>query len=184
MTIPPGFSQLSVVHSGPTATGSSPTWTLGLLGDATETGLSDFGVWLAGEYADLLFDLYTVTELRVTNSTGSVTNVAGIPGGRTGSVAPPQCAGLIRKETARLGRGGRGRMYWPGVIGLTELDDQGRITVGVQNDLQDAVDAMDVALVSDGLAPSLLHSDSSDPDPITNFAVERLSSTQRRRLRS
>jgi hypothetical protein len=108
-------------------------------------------------------------------------------GGHGASIAPWNCAYLVRKHTAFAGRRNRGRWYLPGVnaTGLDGSEVQDSLVVV----LQAGVDAFGTAIKDDEsvfnapLLPVILHSDTGAPTEINNFIVQKRLATQRGRLR-
>lgn len=104
---------------------------------------------------------------------------------------PPNCAILVAKRTAFIGRHYRGRMFLPAGHGVeSEITDQGTlagaIVTGMNNDFDSLLGAMGV----DSINPVLFHQydpvllqEPLDPTPITALHVQSLLATQRRRLR-
>lgn len=105
-------------------------------------------------------------------------------GTRTGIAAPSNCAMLVNKSTARGGRQGRGRFYFPPYqIRNDEVSSTGLITAGIRTTINGRMEAFHVALSTLGMTMVLLHSDSDAPDTITNLFLQTTIATQRRRLR-
>lgn len=118
-------------------------------------------------------------------------NVPAVVGTGTGEYLPLSNALLLNKNTARLGRQGRGRMFIPGCMKDDQADISGRLgstTVAAFNDVaQDFIDF----LVDEGegglsLLPVLLHdfavADDS-PTPITAITVNPIVGTVRKRIK-
>jgi len=101
-------------------------------------------------------------------------------------VCPPNTALLVKKLTARGGRKGRGRFYYPDVQEAA-VDASGTIDssslAGYQTRWNDWMS--DIVGVDGVVLPVLLHSESSDgsPDEILSTPVQAKVATQRRRLR-
>lgn len=123
---------------------------------------------------------------------GSVTRVG------TGSIATPphNCAILVRKNSARGGRRGKGRMYLP-PIGLSEgnVTAVGVITQSIVDSISLDFETWRANLSALNLQAVLLHSDKVDPDtgeiielapppdPVLSFVCQQVIATQRTRMR-
>lgn len=110
---------------------------------------------------------------------------ASVPGTGGGTQTSPAVAVLVHKVTAIGGRPGRGRFFLPGVQ-ESEVDVAGVLTSAFVDGLQDEVDAFVAELISSGMPPVLLHSETSPvatPTPITSLQVDSRVATQRRRQR-
>lgn len=113
--------------------------------------------------------------------------VAAQPGLAARNSPPPQVATCIRKRTAFVGKAYRGRIFMPGLLDETTVDEDGIITgAGVI-----AIQAKaDIWLASRGVSNSgglwLLHSKDigipNPPNPVTALLVQPIVRTQRRRL--
>jgi len=107
----------------------------------------------------------------------------GLQGTATDPPLPNNCAYLIRKQTARGGRQGRGRMYLPPFI-LSEgsIDANGMLQETDRSNLQGLISE-----VCETAPPFLLHDESSPgsstPDAIVGFVAQIQLATQRRRMR-
>lgn len=111
------------------------------------------------------------------------TNAPVVSGG-TSELVPQNTAFLVRKQTETPGRRGRGRMYFPGTITEATTSSIGVITGAALATRQTALNAWHARLVTDQLAPVLLHqAGDPTPSPITAFLGQQVVATQRRRLR-
>lgn len=103
-----------------------------------------------------------------------------------GSGPPPNVAILVHKRTARGGRRGRGRMFLPWFGSEGDHDETGSINGTALTQYQTAVDTFRTSLTSLAGPMVLLHGPGETtpgpPDTITGLDVDRLVSTQRRRL--
>lgn len=91
---------------------------------------------------------------------------------------------LLQKHTARPGRKGRGRMYWPYLI-EAEVDNVGVLSSIVLTRNQTMIAAWISATTAavDFETPVLLHEDPVDvPNAITSWTVSPVIATQRRRI--
>lgn len=108
--------------------------------------------------------------------------------GQTGTGAPenppPNCAVLVRKNTNRGGRKGRGRMYLPACcVPETNTNNRGVIDDGNMPGLTSRLQQSLTAMATGGCPAYLLHEDGSAGDLITGLVPQALMATQRRRLR-
>lgn len=114
-----------------------------------------------------------------------------LTGGNTGvtTIFPANCAFLAHKRTGLAGRGGRGRMYIPGV-GEGQADNTGTVVSGTVTAwngglaafLADFVASTDfeyLCLFHDSLGAYAL----LDPEPLSSITLDPVIATQRRRLR-
>lgn len=110
------------------------------------------------------------------------------PAAGTSSAAmlPQNCAALYRKLTGLAGRRNRGRFFVPGILREGGVNAVGAIDSGDVADLQLQADAFLTQLDSRGVPMVILHSSgtgSGAPTPVSALQVDRVISTQRRRLR-
>lgn len=192
MLIPSGFAQANIQFTGAgvphgaevtigldhTGTGMTPTQ----VAQAVDNAYFDAGIPL------LLADNVDETSILVKfgpNSTGpSVIEATNNPSSGPGQAAP-QLAWLVRKVTALGGRAGRGRLYWPG-LPEAAVGETGIIVSASVVAMQTAMDTFLSELQGAGLPPVVLHAEGSPlstPTPITDFVVQSLCATQRRRVR-
>lgn len=101
---------------------------------------------------------------------------------------PANCALLVQKRTALAGRTNRGRMFIPGVVTETTVQESGVI----DNATVVALQAVAVAFLADIAATSrsmvILHSEETGPvlpvaPVVTQLVVQNILGTQRRRMR-
>lgn len=100
---------------------------------------------------------------------------------------PNNCAVLVQKRTARGGRKGRGRAYFPPVF-PTEgaVEANGNLQPTFIASWQDSMTTWLLSSDSEGQPLVLLHSEEAGPiapDPITGLVVATKIATQRTRLR-
>lgn len=107
-------------------------------------------------------------------------------GGRSGDAMPPNVAALVRKRTARGGRRGSGRSYFPWMLSDTDVDDAGRILSARITTINGVLSAFLTGLTADGTDMVLLHSVGTtapgNPNVVTSYTCDPLVATQRRRL--
>lgn len=102
---------------------------------------------------------------------------------------PQNCATLVRKNTSRGGRRGRGRMYIPPFFPAeSAVDPRGIITQTVVDSWNSQLALWLVSMTANALPLFLLHSDTPEgfpvsPDAITSLVCQTVIGTQRGRLR-
>lgn len=98
---------------------------------------------------------------------------------------PNNFAVLITKQTLSGGRRNRGRMFVPPIrVSETGVDQTGRLTTTIRNQLQADWNVVRDNMITAGLPWVLLHSEVPfTPTPITAITVSSLGATQRRRMR-
>lgn len=103
-----------------------------------------------------------------------------------------QVAALVRKNTARGGRRGKGRMYIPWMISETNVDEMGTIASGSMSTYQAALTGLITQLDTGNVPMVVLHRPSKPgithpttpgaPNLVTSLILQSLIATQRRRL--
>lgn len=183
--IPVGFGELSFVLTG--GDGTAPYVTTlgvnlnGVAGDDYVAAAND-AMALYGE----TIGQYTSDELQIERvvllvglgggTSGSVeSTLPPIPGANLGAMMPLSMAPIARKQTASLGRKGRGRSFLPGVLQRANVDEGGTLDPGYANDLglvwEDLLTGLATLPVGGALAPVLLHNDGSTPSPIIGGSI-------------
>lgn len=189
MTIPSGFGQISVIHTGGGIVGEA-IWTLGFDNNAGDTAsdiADDVQALLASiDYLDLLSSSVDVTGVRVKlgpDATGpqAVSGPVGT-GSVGGNAAPPNIAALVHKNTALGGRQGRGRLFVPG-LAEAALDANGLLESAYAGTMETFFIGLAASLVLSNKPPMLLHADALSPTAIDSMPVDARVATQRRRLR-
>lgn len=196
--IPPGFGLAAFRLSASFGTPDFVT-TIGV-------DLSAAGGDFVGAANDLAFAYASsiMTQTLKSYSLNGVTLTVGQDGGGTGSVesdGPPTpgqrngtseaaaMAVIARKNTAQMGRKGRGRMFIPGWIEVDQTLPSGEMDSGTFTALQEALDNFYGALQGDsGVAPLLngavlLHGDGTPPTPITSLSLVTKVGWIRKRIR-
>lgn len=140
----------------------------------------------------LYVDLYVGAD---DDPSGSVrSNVAPVVGGAAINSVPGNTALLVRKQTARLGRSGKGRLYMPFYVAEGSCDEGGNIDANVLDDYQASFDAWLEALAgpdAQGTGDlSMVLNNGPNPDgdvpapiEVTSLVVQSKVATQRRRIR-
>lgn len=107
-------------------------------------------------------------------------------GTKPGEAAPPQVALLVRKNSALGGRKGRGRLYLPpAFVAETDITQQGTISSSPYGTLRTTVNSTLTALNASSYPVRLLHSTASPgPSAVTQWSLQQVVATQRRRIRS
>lgn len=116
---------------------------------------------------------------------------AGVAGSSSSAKLPQNCAALVRKNTVRAGRPGKGRMFLPNYLDESAVNNVGVIDGGELTAIQAALDSFWSDLTDSGgtqnAAPTLLHNagipGGTTPSSITGFQLDSVIATQRRRLR-
>jgi len=100
---------------------------------------------------------------------------------------PSNCAILVQKRTARGGRKGRGRAYFPPIYPTeNSVNPNGDLFSTTLTAWQDAMNEFHTTLAASGRPMVLLHSEEAGaiaPDPVTSLVVAPKIATQRTRLR-
>lgn len=193
MVIPAGFAQVNFIHTG-TSVPSGAEWTLGIALPSTAIDPADVAediaaIWIASGLRGLMTAGVLLNRILVKfgpDATGpSAEEVVVLSGNITSPGIQPGTALLVKKMTLIGGRAGRGRLYFPG---LPEADVEANGSIGgpYLAAAQTAFEAFRVAMNTALLTPVVLHSAASPlstPTPITQFSVQGVAATQRRRLR-
>nr|CRY96637.1 hypothetical protein [uncultured prokaryote] len=195
--IPPGFGELSVVLTGPL--GTSPyVWTMGCRTadyapdeyvDLCNTFMLNVDVTLMQRVNTALTLEYV--QLQVEDGfggSGSVrSDLPSVPGRNTGTFEPIAMAVIAQKNTAQLGRRGRGRAFLPGMLADANVDANGVIEPSARStyeaDWNSLLTAMATPAVGTAYAPVLLHADGSTPSPIVGGTIAPRVGWIRKRLR-
>jgi len=165
-------------------------WTFGM----TDLGSGDIGVgsafynWLksagTGSFHDELSNQYEVNEYDIQSDANILTIPVLTAGTLTSSdLEPPSVCALIKKNTGFRGRHNRGRMYWPGVLAESHVDNAGGITSARVTSLQTCADHLLTALAADGVQMSILDG-TGNAVPVTSLTAESIVASQRRRIRN
>jgi hypothetical protein len=143
--------------------------------------------WLLTWISDLVE--MTGVDIVLNNGTSIVeasSNNGSMFGREAGALLPPNVCILMRKQSGLLGKENRGRVYLPGVS-ESLVDTPSTISHAHLVAMQADMDSMFAALVAAELLPYLIRKTNVPLDnysvPLTNFLVENLFATQRRRLR-
>lgn len=167
--------------------------------ESPETLATEIFVTFAAYWANR-FSTATAIEsaiLRTGSGTGATVAESSLPavnGSSTAAKLPQNCALLVRKNTSRGGRTGRGRMFVPNVLREGDVDDVGVLQSSFRTELQNTASGWLQSMAGGGDAAQttptpmvLLHNVGAPggtvPTPVTSLTVDSVISTQRRRLR-
>jgi hypothetical protein len=194
MPTPPGYSSVSVqlqkagmtrpsyITFGVDHSGTDPA--------AVATAVNNAIVY-AGSLVSILDNSVTIPAIRVSMGTDGSTDIVHVGtfatvGAATLSSLPPNCAVLVHKGTARGGRRGRGRLFLPWCVAITDVDEAGIIATSAMTSRQNAMNAFLTQLAVQTVPMVLIHDQGltapGAPDLVTYLNVDKLISTQRRRL--
>nr|CRY97706.1 hypothetical protein [uncultured prokaryote] len=201
LNVPPGFAIATINVVGPIGTPNFAT-TIGVTMSDGFGSLVDLAntVHLAYtvEFSDIMSSQLSCTGVSLfltgDNGNGSIeSDNVPVQGSNSAATAMIGMAAIAQKRTTRLGRTGRGRMFLPGVIKETEVDESGRIVAAALTKIETRADDFLANLNAENSArvafdtpagPVLLHSSASiDPTPITNFSVNPIVGLMRSRIR-
>lgn len=201
LNIPPGFG-LAAFRFSLSGDPEEMVTTLGIdLGDAAgafaEAANNVFRSWSQVFPAAQLDADYTFRGVRLwVGQDGGATvpydsTVAAYTGAASGGGPVQNTAVLVKKSTARPGRRGRGRFYWPPFgLSVAGYSPAGVIVSGTLTDYQTRFTNFFNNLHLNGVngitfpvPPVLFHNNADAPDPITAFTVQSTLASQRRRLR-
>lgn len=145
----------------------------------------------AGSLNSIMDATATLSRIRVSLGTDGAEDLVSdasftTVGGRTLAANPPNVAVLVHKRSARGGRRGRGRLFLPWAISGSNVSEAGIVTPAEVTVIQTAMGVFLGALNTQTVPMVLLHNPGlttmGAPDPVTSLSVDRLISTQRRRL--
>lgn len=194
MPTAPGFANVAIqlTHSGM----SRPAYlTFGVDPTSTDPQLIATSVSgacaAAGSLMSMLDNETTLTEVRTSLGTDGGEDLVGgistsVSGGAALTSLPPNCAVLIHKRTSRGGRRGRGRFFLPWAIGEGNVDEAGLVASLQMTSIQTAMTTWLGALSTANVPMVLLHdpgrTSPGPPNLVTALTVDKMISTQRRRL--
>lgn len=161
----------------------------------TPAALADLVMVAVGDAIDPIIDPnvtmgpVTLTFDQAPGQRGSISGAVVRTGDRTTTNSTsPQIAAIFKKQTNRVGRPGRGRMFVPWAGDRDDVDEAGRWTNTWLDDLAiAAVNLLDNLQTIDA-SMVILHDEdvpgSTDPSTVTNLLADPQTGTQRRRNRS
>jgi hypothetical protein len=200
MPTPPGFANVSIQLTVQSMTRPSYI-TFGV--DPTDTDPQLVGAAVSaasmgtGSLMSIMDTTVAMPEVRVSLGTDGGEDLIGVytsigAGTNTKNGLPPNCAMLVHKITQRGGRRGRGRVFLPFCLDEGTVDEGGLITTTALGVMQLAMNTWRTALSTNGVPMVLLHEPSTPetenkttpgpPNLVTALQVDKLISTQRRRL--
>ena len=194
MPTPPGVADVSV---GYIQTGMSRAAFITFGVDPTDTNpavinASVFNaVTAAGSLNSQMDATATLSRIRVSLGTDGQGDIVSdiaytTAGGRTLTSSPPNVALLVHKRTAAGGRRGRGRLFIPFCLATADISESGIVQTSQVTTLQTAMNAFLTALTTQTVPMVLLHQTGltpiGAPTAVTSLTVDKLVSTQRRRL--
>jgi len=195
MFLPEGFGVARLVFSGPGKSLEKVTtfgYDIGTsLNPSASASNIDAAARAAGSIANTA-DIavgYSYVGVSVTEERGlgPIGGFAGVSVNGTGSANPttPNVAMLVTKRTARGGRQGRGRMYFPPIFfGEADINPAGQMGQVFVDVISGHLETFRTELIDAENDMVLLHSDPSlPPDPVLSLTLQPLVATQRRRLR-
>lgn len=198
IVIPVGYGQASFIHTS--NEGTAPfVCTLGLnLGDAggdfVNAANQAAAIWNLNIMplmdSNITFERVSLL-IGADGPSGSVDSTApGGPGGRSIEGLPWSLSAIARKQTTDLGRAGRGRMFIPGVVAPSEVNQAGGISNTRRTAIQTGLTSFyDDLVAGDEIGPSLppvlFHNAGVMPSPtaITGFSLAPLVGWIRKRIR-
>lgn len=194
LVVPPGFGLASFIHTG--AVGTQPyVCTLGIDFDAGVISAQDaanrcFIAWSTNLGPEISSQL-TLDRVSLfvgdDGPSGSVdSDLSPVAMSRAGTYPPTSLSAIVRKVTAEPGRRGRGRMFLPGAVSESEVDQDGTVVAARRATLTTAMQDFGAGLVTGGGVNGgvVFHSTAPfDPTPIVNFAVSDLVGWIRGRIR-
>ncbi len=136
---------------------------------------------------------YTLASVRYETDTLSGEVVASLAGGGSVTGPPSNTALLCSYFSIFKGRRNRGRNYWPGLLGETQVDERGTIVPARVTSAQNDIDAFFAAIIARPEVVNQCISQSATPGAVTppiipwprvaTRVVQPVIGTQRRRVR-
>lgn len=141
--------------------------------------------FLGSSYTWMGVDISVGTNLGGASPFFEYSSSVGILGGSgTSAQVPSNCATLVHKQTDEPGRRGKGRLYQPGFLGDTDVDNNGAIAGARLTALQTGFTAWFNRCNADGLDMAVFHTESpAEPANVVSLVVDPKIGTQRRRMR-
>lgn len=148
------------------------------------------------QYVPNMFSVITLTRVSITVDAGDGTlgsvdsTLSPVAGGSSGSAANLSQAVLVNKTSATLGRHGRGRNFWPGLLGQDDINIDGNMEASLQLFYQEMLENLGIALATEAdpypfsITSVLLHSDASlAPSVLTGGTISKKVGILRKRIR-
>jgi len=197
---PPGFADISIQLQN-IATSRPAYITFGVDPSDTDPALVGAAVSAAasapGSLMSKMDTNVTMSQIRVSMGTDGLEDIvylhpASAVGANAVSSFPPNCAVLVHKTTARGGRRGRGRFFVPWMLGAADCNEGGIIQTSTLTALQGVFTSFRTNLATGGNPMFVMHDPSTTgtlhptvagpPNAVLSLVVDKLVSTQRRRL--
>lgn len=190
MPVPPGFTLVSYIFSGPSAGPGGCMTTIGVEHTFTESPTFFAGELFTAfenEIMPGLTSTVTLSECRIRAGTvgGEITasHFGSAEGGEAGSSMPPNIAVPVTKFSALGGRKNRGRMFLPGVA-EGHVGADGVLSGAVIEGFNSSLGAFMTELEAIDATPHILHSDPEDaPTEIIALVCGTVIYTRGSRLR-
>lgn len=184
--IPGGWIQATLTFTGPTASGNAAlvlAFEVSGAGSYEDMANAIFEAW-GDHVAPNQHEAFTLVSVRVVDNSFAYELNGSTPGVRTGDLAPPNVAALVKKTSDLRGRKYQGRNFWPGMLNDDDINDDGTIKQARYGTLGSTVGEFFIALGNANMGLVLLHNDpGTPPTVVTGGGLERRVATQRRRLR-
>lgn len=184
LQIPSGFSQCAIMLD---STWTVDPWyvTFGVEASpnaaAAETIRSYFTTHIMPKMASTI----SAKKMRMWDESNVEEVTFAVTGGFGSDSLPANCATLIKKNTGRVGRRHQGRIFLPGMVGITNTSSGNTIQSTKLTELQTAVTSWFAAMDTGANNMVILHNEpgSPTPTPVTSLSVDGTLATQRRRMR-
>jgi len=182
--IPVGFARITFEYGAVSTLGSQVCWGIGVSRDPNSATLADVREWAEDLLLPATSDAYELQRIVMRNDVNVIEEVLNNFGASPDQVSPPNTALLVKLTTDLIGRKNRGRMYIPGVLRDTEVNNSGVIQGAALDALEPVITGLFTALLITEAEPVILHSDESEPTPVTGGTASAQVATQRRRQRA
>jgi hypothetical protein len=187
MTIPAGFYEATINFQRLSGAGSAASVVFG--GQKVTTGLTDtadaVAAAIVAEFNESFAPDVLPALLVVRDDVAEAGRVLALdPNTGTAMASPATCV-LVAKQTAHRGRANKGRMFLPGLLQDSQVENDGTIPSGQVTGLQTAFTAFLGQLSSNSVPMYILHKSDPTlaPSLVESLTVRPLIATQRRRLR-
>lgn len=136
-------------------------------------------------------DSILLTELTLVTAELRIVEPVGLEGGTAGQLSSPNTSVLVSARTARRGRRGRGRNFWPGFAYESEVGEDGTLSPAYYADLSADFQDFYTQLRDINLFMAVLQGDNEDdktppinpPPLVTSYQLANRVASQRRRNR-
>lgn len=183
--VPDGFARVQINFIQRALGGSTPTFGFGVNVNPSTELLDTIEGWVNDNLLDFLATGWQLDTIVAYNDELLFDRIIGLSGHEEADMMPPAVAALIKLTSDNRGRANRGRIYVPGVLRESDVDDAGNIGGTKLADLVDLFGALGVALIGIDATFYILHSSADlDPTLVTSAGPEPLVATQRRRQRA